>query len=265
MCVIICGLTASLPTRAELEQACKYNSDGFGYSVLTTSGSLITAKGMAYGQILDAFEATILENADSVEAWVFHARITTHGATNSANCHPFQLGGDVSTVIAHNGILPARLPKGYAGSDSAYFAETLLPMWGGVEALSLPETWGMLEKWIGNSKIAILSANPAAPLPLIILNEDLGVWEGDFWYSNTYHRIDPAALSRAYGWSDYDWDRYAIASRLDPIEAEPCPYCSALVDWDDEVCSFCYSCFGCGFMEETCRCVTVVTADLGDF
>ena len=269
MCVIICGLSASLPSRSEFESACRYNSDGYGFALLTKSGQIITEKGMNSSSVLDAFEGVVQRHGVEVEAWVFHARITTHGATCVENCHPFPVNGDQSTYIAHNGILPVRMPKGFTGSDSAYFAEVLFPAWGGVEALNLPETWAMLEDWICTSKVAILSANPLAPLPLVILNEELGVWEGEHWYSNTYHRTITA---RAYGWESYNWagaggvvgrDVYGLGKADEDYDA--CPYCSAVVDWSEEMCSFCWSCFGCGFDVEACRCVVVETDELVEF
>jgi len=249
MCVIICGYGHSLPARSEFESASLYNSDGFGFAVLTESGQIISSKGMKSAPVIEGLEAAIKSHASRVVAWVFHARITTHGTTNAANCHPFTVGGDESTYIAHNGILPTDLPKGYTGSDSAYFAETLLPLWGGVAALNYSETWEMLEEWCGTSKIALLSANPAAPLPLVILNEALGTWEGDVWYSNLYHR---SPVSRAYAYYDrYEWES-APARELPSVygvtlqDFETCPYCYGVNEWDTDVCVFCWSCFDCG-------------------
>lgn len=266
MCVIICGLSASLPSRSEFESACRYNSDGFGFALLTKSGQIITEKGMDSLSVLDTFEGVVQRHGVDVEAWVFHARITTHGATCVDNCHPFPVSGDQSTYIAHNGILPVNMPKGFTGSDSAYFAEVLFPAWGGVEALNLSETWAMLENWCGNSKLAILSANPSAPLPLVILNEELGTWEGEHWYSNTYHR---AITLRAYGWESYAWsgaggrDSYSFGNTDEDFDA--CLYCSAVVDLAEEMCSFCWSCFGCGFEVQACHCVAVGFDELVEF
>jgi glutamine amidotransferase len=236
-----------------LEQACTYNPDGFGFSVLVPEG-IITDKGMKSAAILDSFEETVKHYGSSVVAWVFHARITTHGATCVENCHPFPVGAE--TVIAHNGILPVRLPHGYKGSDSSYFAETLFPMWGGVAALAHQETWDLLETWMGSSKVVILTEDPSAPLPLIILNEGLGEWVGDHWYSNLYHRLTPR--SRQYGYSAPG--SYEIFS-ITPEEPElgECLFCGwELIDEEAVDCYDCGACLGCGFFPESCRCVETV-------
>ncbi|MGW5105951.1 hypothetical protein [Nocardia sp. NPDC004123] len=37
---------------------------------------------------------------------MFHSRFATHGFITNQNCHPFAIGGDERTVMAHNGVLP---------------------------------------------------------------------------------------------------------------------------------------------------------------
>jgi glutamine amidotransferase len=247
MCVIIAGLGNQTPPTWELEDACTYNPDGFGFAVLYEDGTMTTYKSLEASPTVDAFEGAVLGR--SVIGWTFHARIATHGAVCVDNCHPFTVGNvsrETSTVITHNGILPVRLPAGYKGSDSSYFAETLLPAWGGVPALNYPETWQLLEEWMGHSKVVILTNDPQAPLPLIILNEVLGTWDGECWYSNTYHRlgygVKPSNVSRG----TFENDEREIL--------DGCMWCKC-VEIMAGVCKECWTCQDCAYDVEACRCV----------
>ena len=238
MCVIIAGLGTPNVPQWELEDACTYNPDGFGWGILFEDGTLEQFNSLTSTLTVDKFLETA--KMPGIVAWLFHARIATHGAVTVDNCHPFNVSRE--TLLAHNGVLPVQMPKGYKGSDSAYFAETLLPLWGGVNALNHSETWSLLEEWMGHSKVVLLSADPAAPMPLMILNEVLGKWEGNTWYSNTYHRmgygVNPANVSRGTTVTEY---------------LEGCLWCDEPT-MIEGICTNCYTCQECSHGAENCRC-----------
>lgn len=275
MCVIMCGFGGALPARYEFEQACRYNDDGYGWAVLFDDGRMDTFKAMSAPVVLDALEASVKSGV--AVAWVFHARIATHGAVGVANCHPFAVGAgrdqrserseakpgtQFATYLAHNGVLDVRLPKGWTGTDSEYFARELFPAWGGLDALAYDETWLMLESWLGSSKVVLLSNDPASPLPLVILNEELGQWEGDTWYSNTYHRfgygVNPATGSSGRASALWDDDEYATR---EPSLFEACVFCGAS-DFEANACQECWNCQECFYSVEDCRCTPVEVAEV---
>ena len=124
---------------------------------------------------------------DSYAIW--HSRIATHGVKNESNCHPFQVGGDRLTYLAHNGMLDVDQPKDDKRSDTRVFAEEVLPAMGGVCSLDNPTIFDMVSGWARNSKLAILTLDPKAERQLYIINEKAGSWDDNFvWWSNTRHR-----------------------------------------------------------------------------
>ncbi|MFE7803032.1 hypothetical protein [Nocardia sp. NPDC057440] len=58
------------------------------------------------------------------------------------NCHPFVVGGDPRTVLAHNGIL-AHPSSGDPRSDRRIAAEDLLPR----------RPFGSLDSWAGHERL----------------------------------------------------------------------------------------------------------------
>lgn len=134
---------------------------------------------------------------DSYAIW--HSRIATHGVKNEANCHPYQVGADGLTYLAHNGVLDVDMAQDDRRSDSRVFAEEILPILGGVSSLDNGTVFAMVSKWASGSKLAILTLDPRAKHRLYIINERAGTWDDHkVWWSNTYHR--PAKV--------YDWGGY---------------------------------------------------------
>ena len=127
---------------------------------------------------------------------IWHSRIATHGVKNESNCHPFPVGNDGLTYLAHNGVLDVDQLATDKRSDSRVFAEEILPEIGGVCSLDNGTIWKMVSKWASGSKLAILTLDPKAEHQLYIINESSGTWdEHKIWWSNTHHR--PA---KAYAW-----------------------------------------------------------------
>jgi glutamine amidotransferase len=187
---------------------------------------------------------------------MWHARYATHGVKNEQNCHPFMVGGDERTYLAHNGILDVSIHKSDKRSDTRVFAEDTLPKIGGVSALDDDNVWIMAETWAKGSKIAILTVDPAALHPMYLLNESAGSWDNEgIWWSNQSHKRSTYATPTKVEPKDYDdklWD-YAVE-----VDLEVCPFCESATDITDNpyYCNLCQSCYDCGIMIDDCLCYT---------
>ena len=103
MCLLTFLPAAVMPDLTALTNGAWINEDGHGFAIVTTDG-LLVHRGMDAHEVIDAF-ANARGQHPSGPA-LFHSRLATHGDTTVDNCHPFPVGGDDRTVIAHNGILP---------------------------------------------------------------------------------------------------------------------------------------------------------------
>jgi hypothetical protein len=121
MCVIIykpLGETISLET---VQQAWERNSDGAGYTKMT-SAFTTTKKGfMSWKSFRKEFKKEGL-GSSKIEC-VMHFRIATHGAINPTNCHPFYTP-DGTRVLYHNGMVSGFGNKDY--SDTRDFFESVI-------------------------------------------------------------------------------------------------------------------------------------------
>ena len=210
-------------------EAAKSNPHGFGFAI-HSGKTIIKDHDMSFGNLWARWEK--LREIERGPA-IFHFRITTHGLTDVDNCHPFNVGDDDKTVLAHNGILPIVMPVHETRSDTKIFAEYILPGMGGVTALDNKETFESVEEWASGSKLVVLSVNPSSVYDWYIINESLGHWLDGMWWSNkSYIRYTP--VSNAY-WNktgynlestrgmysdwDVDDDDYLVGN-LDPAIAK---------------------------------------------
>ncbi len=287
MCIVIAGVGSACPTRNELKVSCINNPDGFGWAIVSDKGSglkdLTVDKGMVDENMVDSFLSTMSALGDSVIAWTFHARIFTHGAVSLANTHPFYVGGDELTVVAHNGILPVDIAKGDTRSDSRIFAEDYLPAVGGVQALNSPQLSGLLEGFVygANSKVVVLTANPEADYALTIFGENSGHWRNnEIWFSNRSYEPYQSYTTHKEGFTTHT-NRYSeytaggfsadladVKARLltagEAAVAEKWSRCAdincgAFVSEFDDYCSTCDACQMCERKSKDCMCYTVNT------
>lgn len=265
MCLLMVSLPGSRPTRRELETACFNNDDGFGYSVHHGS-HIVSGRGMLADVTVERFMKELDDNPDAIG--MFHARLTTHGATTVENCHPFRVGGRKDIVLGHNGILPVDIQKNDKRSDTRVFAEDLLPF-AGVENLDDPEYVAKLEKWMGSSKIAVLSTAPELKDEVYILNEHLGHWANGIWWSNSSYSDryyygggyswQTPAISGVYQTSDIlGYDREVLTAQY-KLGIEYCTWCYSQLKEDDFMAGMCVTCNTCIDCEEQvtmCLCYT---------
>lgn len=128
--------------------------------------------------------------------FILHVRIATHGSVTLANCHPFIVPSDEGdTVMMHNGII-SNMDDAVKGTDltdtQGLIANVLVDLkdtW-----LDSPYLCEYIEEFIGYSKLVFLTNNSNLDYDLYILNEDLGVWHKDIWYSNyAFFKTEAAA------------------------------------------------------------------------
>jgi glutamine amidotransferase len=206
MCLLVVCDANSTPSEEELLQGACRNPDGFGFAIMTPDG-IISERTMSAKKSIKRFLELRAEYPSAYAMW--HCRIATQGVKNELNCHPFQVGGDSRTYLAHNGMLSLPMEDSDRRSDTRLFAEEVLPAMGGVAALDNPQVFHILEKWATGSKIVVMTTDPAAKYNLYILNEKAGEWdEHGVWWSNTYHRPAPVKTYPNYYARGYDSEFY---------------------------------------------------------
>ena len=180
-----------------LSNGAENNPDGFGWAI-HTGRAIASHSGLNYDAVVDRFiEARKTHKGHAL----FHSRITTHGGTSLDNCHPFQVGRDGQSVVAHNGMLPIDAKGGK--SDTRIFAEELFPSWGGVATLNSKKMRKRLAKFASGSKLVFLSANPDVNHDFVIINEKDGHWADGVWWSNGSYKYGRPARSYSYGGAWY--------------------------------------------------------------
>ncbi|MEV0733928.1 hypothetical protein [Polymorphospora sp. NPDC050346] len=240
MCLLTFFPATVMPDTTALLNGTYLNDNGHGFAIVT-GDQILVHHGMDAEATVEAFTVARHRHPDGPA--LFHSRFTTHGSTSLDNCHPFAVGGDHRTVLAHNGVLPRVVQpgKGDPRSDTRITAETFLPRFG---SLHLRRARLRFERWMTpDNKMVILTVDRRFKQSAYILNEDSGVWDGGIWYSNQGYR----APGPGWGWST--WDHTAD-------ELDRCLECHSAIDPGDGVCRSCGWCFDCGEIPQYCICYT---------
>jgi hypothetical protein len=269
MCLLIVCEPNSTPKATDLHAGACSNPHGFGFAI-HTGDRVISERSMSAKKSIKRFLELRAQYPAGYAMW--HARYATHGVKNEQNCHPFIVGGDERTYLAHNGVLDVAIPANDRRSDTRVFAEDTLPKLGGVSALDDETIWSMISKWASGSKIAVLTADPSAQYPMYLVNEDLGKWDDEgIWWSNQSHirslpkpapttYYAPPAYTPAYtAWSDDNYYKSLIDyenSLVIDSEIDECIYCQTIVDVDENpyYCQSCELCYDCGTNVVDCLC-----------
>lgn len=168
-------------TPEQLTQAFARNSDGWGLMWLDEDKdgpTIQRMRGLKLDELLTAYE--VLKNKRGLH---LHLRTRTHGKTDTANCHPFPIGGD--TYLMHNGVF--RIDEIFNDrSDTWHYAaltSTRLLEYGSTDPIFTDEGWQKAtERFFGGgSKGVFLRADGKR----FIANESAGTWFEEQWYSNT--------------------------------------------------------------------------------
>lgn len=255
MCMLCVVPPNVIPSREKLENSALNNPHGFGFAIVIPSEKRIhVERTMNADTSINRFIEMRGKYPEGYAMW--HARFATHGTTTVDNCHPFKVGKDSHTYLAHNGILPIIEPQGDTRSDTRIFAEDLLPAIGGVASLDNPQISNLIEDFTTGSKVCVLTVHPDAKYQCYLFHEEKG-WrdESGVWWSN-----DSCHLPKPYSYkSDYDskWYSTKPLDFLTETEDEQvfyeCKVCELVIDdeqlWEaglnDDYCPQCGSCYQC--------------------
>lgn len=269
MCLLVVCKPKAIPKREDLHAGACANPHGYGFAMII-DGKIFRYRTMSAKKAVNKFISMREQHPHGYAMW--HARYATHGVKNEANCHPFQVGDDEDTYLAHNGVLDTFIEKHDKRSDTRVFAEDTLPKLGGISALEDENIYRMIESWATGSKIAVLTVNPKAQYQMYLINESLGHWdEHGVWWSNssykrstysthTYYKATPTAPSTRD--DDYEVEQAYYNELLsqsfedEAITIDMCPSCQALIDVDlsAEVCQYCDTCMSCLSTWQDCMC-----------
>lgn len=281
MCLLVVCKPNAIPKREELTEGACSNPHGYGFAMVI-DGKIFRYRTMSARKAVNKFLHMRQQYPESYAIW--HARYATHGVKNQDNCHPFQVGDDANTVLAHNGVLDTFIGKDDKRSDTRIFAEDTLPKLGGVRALEDENLYRMVEGWASGSKIAVLTTNPDAQFQLYLINERLGTWDdnGVWWSNSSYKRSTytytlkdyskPATpIATSLKSADYDIEQEYYNELLtqgseEYLTIDQCPMCEALVDIDRsaEYCQYCDACMSCYATWQDCMCYTPASAKKQD-
>lgn len=265
MCLLMVTM-GQVPDYNSIVNASNNNPDGFGYAI-HYGDRIITSRGMNAQKTIDKF-FDALDGAGTDFVAMYHARITTHGDSIIENAHPFRVGGRKDIILGHNGMLPIHPKQGDRRSDTRIFAEDILPNLG-VESLDDKDSFKRLEGWAAGSKLAILTTAPELRDSVYIVNEDLGTWDKDVWWSNSSYKHSYTFYGSGYYsrglWSSEDLldaDRKALTAELELVDYT-CYVCMSKVTEEglyDGVCTVCNSCLECYDHAVACLCYNPTVA-----
>jgi glutamine amidotransferase len=244
-----------MPNETHITNGAELNPDGHGFAIVTGSRGnqrLMIHKGMDSAEVIARFMETRAKHMDGPA--LFHSRIATSGLTDVTGCHPFKVGSDNRTVVAHNGILFNPAPTSLK-SDTRIFAETMLPRFG---SLDRPRKFAQLEKFAGpGNKLVILTVNPARRRNAYIVNAEAGHWEQGQWHSNWDFE---GSWWEQYGKAKYGKGKtiHYSSKGTDTRDLEPWPCdvcgCRDSVNTYTLICEACGCCNDCHMIAGDCMC-----------
>jgi len=179
MCIAILSPENVVVPRSHLYQSFQRNSDGAGF-MYAENDKLIIKKGfMDFDSFYEEFKPHQEKSA------AIHFRITTHGATDEANTHPFQVGPNLGFI--HNGVINAvDCSEDKSRSDTYHFNTKFLSQFYKRDSRFIYKEHfkDVIKAYVGQSKLVFLNNKGHHT----IVNEKAGVWEEGAWYSNTSFR-----------------------------------------------------------------------------
>lgn len=259
MCMLCVVPPNVMPSREKLENSALNNPHGFGFAIVIPSEKRIHAeRTMNADESINKFLKMRELHPEGYAMW--HSRYATHGSMTVDNCHPFRVGGDRKTYLAHNGVLPTVEDK-TDRSDTRIFAEDIIPAMGGVSALDNPQLWNMLEDFTTGSKVCILTVDPAAKHQAYLLHEEKGWTDSSgVWWSNNSCYLD-YGYNFGYGSKSHS----ALTTDYLSKDAEDwleCDVCEAYISKTEakefglslDFCENCGCCYGCTAFVSDCLC-----------
>jgi glutamine amidotransferase len=244
-----------IPSRDKLEASALNNPHGFGFAIVIPSENRIHCeRTMNADTSVNRFLEMRAKYPEGYATW--HARLATHGSMTVDNCHPFKVGHDERTYLAHNGILPIVEPQGDLRSDTRIFAEDLLPAIGGVSALDNDQVWNLLEDFTSGSKVVVLTVDPDAKHQCYLIHENKGKvdasgvwWSNDSCYLSSYETSWRSSKPLGSLFSKDDEEFWAECAVCDTVLLDQ-PQDESAADF----CPTCGSCWMCMVYKTDCLC-----------
>ena len=104
MCMLCVAAPGLVPDREKLENSALNNPHGFGWAIaIPSENRILQERTMNADDSINRFLEMRSYYPEGYAMW--HARYATHGSKTVENCHPFAVGNDERTYLAHNGIL----------------------------------------------------------------------------------------------------------------------------------------------------------------
>ena len=238
MCIAILNKRGTL-SKETLTTCFNNNPDGAGLSWIDNKNTIHTYKTLDdIKTYIETYQKIRKSNSKPI---LLHFRIATTGSICIDNTHPFHI--NKNSVLAHNGIISIKIPKNTDISDTRAFNDLIMKHIDiNTEHINL-----LVSKFIGSSKLIILNADSTYTL----INESLGQWDKDNWYSNDSYKPTKKVLStpsvnnyRDYYYKDNYTDykdtyrpaKQSICNRLEDITNELyAVYSDAISECSDEI------------------------------
>ena len=195
MCIAILNTSGTIDKETFL--TCWENNPHGGGIAWAENGQVNTSKEMKSPEHLYKMYTKIRQ--DNLTANILiHFRIATHGRINETNCHPFLVNKNLAFI--HNGMISGEgLTTSNDFSDTYLFNQLFLQQ--------LPKNFtrneaiiNLIASYIGYSKLIFLDSSDQ----WTIVNEHLGNWDGENWYSNDSYISAKKEKSR-YNYSTYSY------------------------------------------------------------
>lgn len=211
MCLLISQPKGVTFSRNEILDFVSYNPDGFGISYGDGDALHLVRMVGSASEIWDTYRAIA-----GGKRCVLHFRMTTHGATDADNAHPYPITEDIA--VAHNGVLTCGNPIDPCRSDTWHFIQYFLaPIARTNPELLFTPDWGeMCGRLIGASnKLAFIHRDGR----IALVNEPSGVTYKGAWMSNTYAWSVPR-IYKDYGRMSSFQDSRAASATLTETQLE---------------------------------------------
>lgn len=182
MCIAIMTKPGAVVPPDRLWAGWLNNKDGGGFAYIDPKTKKVVVKSgfMSYNDFQKAYAEAAAEYGRE-HAMLVHMRIRTSGNISRKNCHPFKIKGG---ALIHNGSMfnptgDLAGPKDDQWSDTRVFAHYFHNQLGNLDHVKRAEK-DLLWAIGSHNKLCFLMDGGE----YFILNEKLGNWLDDVWYSN---------------------------------------------------------------------------------
>jgi hypothetical protein len=245
MCLAIYQPAGVPVLESHLREGFKNNPHGAGFMYFDDEGKVQTYRSMHYDAFIDEYEAAWAMHGEH-SPFAVHFRWATHGTADINNVHPFKMNEHVAVI--HNGIIDCKIVD-QRMSDTAAFVRDYLG--------AMPRNWqdneflfDMVEDYARGSKLVILTSDPEAAYSVYIVNEKLGHWVDNAWYSNSSYACVSSGKFLIYKSAEISAKTFEQDSLYQIDACQMCGEESVL----DDICYTCESCQLCYMTEDECRC-----------